>query len=106
MGRDDKPNWQNTDQMLAAANPTLVRWVSIDGGAMRIRTYKRALRASESTLIWRGRLNCVLAPCTPLAIPAEFRQKPKKQTKDFVMMERPLPFAVVRVIAEMLDQPT
>ena len=36
-------------------------------------------------MAWK--LNCVLASMHPMAIPAEFRQKPK-QTKDFVMMER------------------
>lgn len=102
MGRDDEPNWQNTDQMLAAANRNSGQWVSIDGGAMRIRTYKKGTAHFEIHPDMAWKLNCVLASMHPMAIPAEFRQKPKKQSKDFVMMERPLPFAVVRVIAEML----
>lgn len=102
MGRDDEPNWQNTDQMLVAANRNSGQWVSIDGGAMRIRTYKKGTAHFEIHPDMAWKLNCVLASMHPMAIPAEFRQKPKKQIKDFVMMDRPLPFAVVRVIAEML----
>ncbi|MDF8330553.1 DUF4942 domain-containing protein [Aeromonas salmonicida] len=101
MGREDEPNWQNTNQMLAAANRNSGQWVSIDGGAMRIRTYKKGTAHFEIHPDMAWKLNCVLASMYPMAIPAEFRQKPKKKLKDFVMMERPLPFAVVRAIAEM-----
>ncbi|HDN9804014.1 TPA: DUF4942 domain-containing protein [Aeromonas salmonicida] len=101
MGREDEPNWQNTDQMLAAANRNSGQWVGIDGGAMRIRTYKKGTAHFEIHPDMAWKLNCVLASMYPMAIPAEFRQKPKKKLKDFVMMERPLPFAVVRAIAEM-----
>jgi hypothetical protein len=44
-------------------------------------------------------MNQVLASLYPLAIPAEFRAKPKKKAKEFVMMGRPLPFAVLELIA-------
>lgn len=101
MGREDEPNWQNTDQMLAAANRNSGQWMTIDGGAMRIRTYMKGTAHFEIHPDMAWKLNCVLASMYPMAIPAEFRQKPKKKLKDFVMMERPLPFAVVRVIAEM-----
>lgn len=101
MGREDEPNWQNTDQLLAAANRNSGQWMTIDGGAMRIRTYMKGTAHFEihPDIAWK--LNCVLASMYPMAIPAEFRQKPKKKLKDFVMLERPLPFAVVRAIAEM-----
>ncbi|MNX81936.1 hypothetical protein D3C86_1136440 [compost metagenome] len=101
MGREDEPNWQNTDQMLAAANRNSGQWMTIDGGAMRIRTYMKGTAHFEIHPDMAWKLNCVLASMYPMAIPAEFRQKPKKKLKDFVMMERPLPFAVVRAIAEM-----
>lgn len=101
MGREDEPNWQNTDQMLAAANRNSGQWMTIDGGAMRIRTYLKGTAHFEIHPDMAWKLNCVLASMYPMAIPAEFRQKPKKKLKDFVMMERPLPFAVVRAIAEM-----
>lgn len=101
MGREDEPNWQNTDQLLAAANRNSGQWMTIDGGAMRIRTYMKGTAHFEIHPDMAWKLNCVLASMYPMAIPAEFRQKPKKKIKDFVMMERPLPFAVVRAIAEM-----
>jgi hypothetical protein len=50
-------------------------------------------------LAWR--LNQVLSSLYPLAIPAEFRQKPKRKAKDHVLMGRPLPFQVLDVLAAM-----
>lgn len=101
MGREDEPNWQNTEQLLAAANRNSGQWMTIDGGAMRIRTYMKGTAHFEIHPDVAWKLNCVLASMYPMAISAEFRQKPKKKIKDFVMMDRPLPFAVVRAIAEM-----
>ena len=51
-------------------------------------------------MAWK--LNCVLASMHPMAIPAEFRQKPKKQTKGLRDDGAPAAVRVVRVIAEML----
>lgn len=50
-------------------------------------------------MAWR--LNCILAQLYPLAIPPEFRQKPKRKLKEFVMMGKPLPFAVLGELAKM-----
>jgi protein-L-isoaspartate O-methyltransferase len=48
-------------------------------------------------MAWR--LNSVLAHMHPRAIPASFRQRPAKKTKDIPLMQRPLPFAVVEILA-------
>jgi hypothetical protein len=50
-------------------------------------------------MAWR--LNMVLSHLYPMAIPPEFRTKPKKRQKEFQMMQRPLPFAVVGLLADM-----
>jgi len=47
-------------------------------------------------MAWR--LNAVLASLYPLAIPAQFRTKPKRQAKEFEMLLRPLPFAVLAML--------
>lgn len=101
MGRDDEPNWQSTDQLLKAANRQSGQWMTIDGGAMRIRTYLKGTAHFEVNPDMAWKLNCILASMYPAAIPAEFRQKPKKKVKDFVMMQRPLPFAVLLALGGM-----
>ncbi|VEJ54584.1 DUF4942 domain-containing protein [Pragia fontium] len=101
MGREDEPNWQSTEQLLKAADRQSVQWMNIDGGSMRIRTYKKGTAHFEVHPDMAWRLNGVLASMYPAAIPAEFRQKPKKKLKDFVMMQRPLPFVALRALGEM-----
>jgi hypothetical protein len=49
-------------------------------------------------MAWR--LNQILAHLYPLAIPAEFRQKPTRKVKEFALMARPLPFAVLDLLAD------
>lgn len=83
----------------ASRNPG--QWMPVDAGALRIRVYNGVGTAHlevHPDMAWR--LNCVLAQLYPMAIPSEFRQKPKKKLKDFVMMGRPLPFAVIEFISE------
>lgn len=63
-------------------------WEATEGNA------KRALSHPELAY----RLNQVLAHLHPMAIPAEFRTKPKKRAKEFQMMGRPLPFAVLAIL--------
>ena len=75
-----------------------------DGGALRIRVYGGVGTAHlevHPDMAWR--LNAILASLYPLAIPAEFRTKPKRQKKikDFELFDRPLPFAVVSLLAGM-----
>lgn len=101
MGRNDEPTYNTTSQLLNAADRQSGQWMNIDGGSMRIRTYKKGTAHFEIHPDMAWRLNCVLASMHPMAIPAEFRQKPKKKVKDFLMMERPLPFAVVDALADL-----
>ncbi|MBZ7262460.1 DUF4942 domain-containing protein [Klebsiella oxytoca] len=100
MGRDE-PTWWDTNRMLEEADRKTGQWLGIDGGSMRIRTYLKGTAHFEVHPDMAWRLNCVLASMYPNAIPPQFRSKPKKAPKDFVIMEHPLPFAVLRCIAEM-----
>lgn len=76
-------------------------WVTIDGGALRIRLYKKGTAHLEIHPDMAWRLNQILAHLYPRAIPAQFRQRPAKREKTFSMMQRPLPFAVINVLSEV-----
>ena len=101
MGREE-PKWDASSSVVDfARRERRGEWVTLDGGALRLRAYKCGTAHLEVHPDMAWRLNCVLAHLHPLAIPPEFRAKPKKQSKSFVMMGRPLPFAVVALLASM-----
>lgn len=105
MGRDE-PKHGATDPVIKAARRQSGQWMPVDGGALRIRVYGGVGTAHlevHPDMAWR--LNTILASLYPLAIPAEFRTKPKRQKKikDFELFDRPLPFAVVQLLAELRE---
>ena len=105
MGRDE-PKHGATDPVIKAARRQNGEWMPVDGGALRVRVYGGVGTAHlevHPDMAWR--LNSILANMYPLAIPAEFRTKPKRQKKikDFELFDRPLPFAVVQLLAEMRE---
>lgn len=101
MGREE-PKWDASSVVVQRARREMRgQWVTLDGGALRLRAYKCGTAHLEVHPDMAWRLNCVLANLYPMAIPPEFRAKPKKKPKDFVMMGRPLPFAVVAVLEGM-----
>lgn len=100
MGRDE-PKWAATDTVLYTARHRHGEWVTIDGGALRIRAYLKGTAHLEVHPEMAWRLNCILAHLYPMAIPPQFRQKPKRKLKDFVMMAKPLPFVVLGELAAM-----
>lgn len=98
MGRDE-PAWNATSGVIYKAREQSGEWITIDGGTLRIRVYAGARTAHlevHPDMAWR--LNQVLAGLHPAAIPTEFRTKPKKATKAFAMIGRPLPFAVLSIL--------
>lgn len=97
MGRDE-PKYNASRQLLREMEKCTGQWVSVDGGALRIRLYKKGTAHLDvhPDIAWR--LNCVLANLYPLAIPAQFRQRPPKRNKEFAPMTRPLPFSVIEVL--------
>lgn len=103
MGRDE-PKYGATDAMISAARRYNGQWMLLDGGALRIRIYNGVGTAHlevHPDMAWR--LNAVLASLYPAAIPAEFREKPKrkKKIKDFELFDKPLPFVVVEMLARL-----
>lgn len=103
MGRDD-PAYASGDVLIREMYKCTGQWVVIDGGALRIRVYKKGTAHLEVHPDIAYRLNQVLASLYPLAIPAEFRTKPAKRAKEFQMMGRPLPFATLELLATGLQQ--
>ena len=95
MGREE-PKWDATGPVIKYARAERRgEWVTIDGGALRLRCYMIGTAHLEVHPDMAWRLNAILAQLHPLAIPSQFRERPKKRLKDFVLMGRPLPFAVV-----------
>lgn len=101
MGRDE-PRWNSTSAVVERARREMRgEWVTLDGGALRLRAYLKGTAHLEVHPDMAWRLNSILAHLHPMAIPSEFRQKPKKQPKDFKMMGRPLPFAVIEALEDL-----
>lgn len=99
MGRDE-PKYNASHALIESLKSHWGEWVTIDGGALKIRLYKKGTAHMEIHPDMAWRLNQILAHLYPLAIPAEFRQKPKRKVKDFKLMARPLPFAVLEILGE------
>lgn len=104
MGREE-PGHGSTGPLLEVLRRNTGEWHSIDGGAFKMRLYKKGTAHVEVHPDMAWRLNAVLASLYPSAIPASFRTKPKRRTKEFQMIGRPLPFAVVNMLAEMKAEP-
>lgn len=99
MGRDE-PKYYASARLIETLKNNWGQWVTVDGGALKIRLYKKGTAHLEVHPDMAWRLNQILAHLYPLAIPAEFRQKPKRKVKEFALMARPLPFAVLDLLAE------
>lgn len=99
MGRDE-PKHYSSNRLIETLKYRWGEWVTLDGGAIRIRLYKKGTAHLEVHPDMAWRLNSILASMYPAAIPAEHRTKPKKQLKEFAMILRPLPFSVIEVIGE------
>lgn len=103
MGRDE-PGWRQTDEVIRRVRQRNGEWAIVDGGALRIRVYNGVGTAHlevHPDMAWR--LNAVLASIYPAAIPESMRTRPKKpkKVKDFELFDRPLPFAVINLLADM-----
>jgi len=104
MGRDAPLNGL-TDKIIKVAEKTIGKWVSVDGGAFKIRVYKVGTAHIEVHEDMAWRLNAILAHLYPGAIPVSLRRKPTKTKKPIQCkeIERPLPFAVLDVLSEMSE---
>lgn len=98
MGRDD-PHYNDTSAAIARAAERSGKWITLDGGALRLRVYtgvKTGHLEVHPDMAWR--LNAILASLHPAAIPSQFREPPKRKVRDFALMQKPLPFAVIGLL--------
>lgn len=104
MGRDEPP-WRSTSHVVAHAadHARKGKWVTLDGGALRIRVYRGIGTAHlevHPDMAWR--LNGVLASLHPQAIPASMRERPKVvKLREFRLLQKPLPFQVLEILGAM-----
>jgi hypothetical protein len=100
MGRDE-PTRNTTQHLMRSMEACTGQWTSVDGGALRIRCYKKGTAHLEVHPDMAWRLNCVLAQLHPLSIPAAFWQRPRKACKEVAPLIRPLPFRVLDIFAAL-----
>lgn len=101
MGRDE-PKIAASYTAINHAAEHAGKWVTIDGGAMRLRVYlgvRTGHLEVHPDMAWR--LNAVLASLHPAAIPSQFREPPKRKVRDFALMQKPLPFEVIGLLQEL-----
>lgn len=101
MGRDE-PEWNESSKVINVAAQNPGQWLTVDGGALRIRVYlgvRTGHLEVHPDMAWR--LNAVLASLYPAAIPSQFREPPKRKVRDFALMQKPLPFAVVALLRSL-----
>lgn len=99
MGRDE-PRWNTTRADVDICRLNCGEWHSLDGGALRLRVYKKATAHLEIHPDMAWRLNAILHTLYPHALPPDVRRKPEKPSKVFKMIGRPLPFAVLSVLRD------
>ncbi|OSZ33093.1 hypothetical protein BVZ28_13875 [Alcaligenes faecalis] len=99
-GRDE-PNWHASYRLIQALQKRTGEWFDVDGGALRLRLYKKGTAHLEihPNLAWQ--LNRILAYLHPAAIPSEFRAPPKKKHKEVRVMQRPLSYAVLGILNDI-----
>lgn len=100
MGRDE-PTYDASRGLEAALKANWGQWVWVDGNAFKIRLYMKGTVHIEVHPDVAWRLNATLAHLYPHAIPPEFRTKPKRKPKDIVLMQKPLPMAVISALSDM-----
>lgn len=100
MGREE-PGWDATGGIIKYARRRRGEWISVDGGAIRIRCYAVGTAHLEVHPDMAWRLNCVLAQLYPQAIPSQFRERPKKKAREYKLIGRPLPFAVLALLGSL-----
>jgi len=102
MGRDVPHAWVTQDDLNQLKSSSHYgHWRIFDGGAWKLRLYKKGTAHMEIAPEMAYRLNQILAWMHPMAIPAEFRTKPTKKKKEFQMVHDLVPFEVLAELATM-----
>lgn len=101
MGRGEPRHYDVHRIVEAARRYNCGKWVSLDGGAIRLRVYGNGNAHLEVHPEMAWRLNAILASMYPGAIPEQHRRRPKRRApKDFQFYSRPLPFVVIELLVD------
>ncbi|WP_262385658.1 class I SAM-dependent methyltransferase [Duffyella gerundensis] len=100
MGRD-ATSYRTTDKILKIARSRAGEWLTLDGGALRVKAFLKGTAHLEIHPDMAWRLNDILAFLHPTAIPAEHRQKPRVKAKSFELRANLLPFSVLSELSEL-----
>lgn len=101
LGREEFVNYATREAV--GSMKTDGKWNVLDGGAVRMRLYKKGTCHIEihPDIAWQ--LNKVLAFLYPLAIPAQFRTKPAKRHKEFALRSDVLSQSVLNELYGILE---
>lgn len=97
--RREEPRWYSSQRIVGIGYRRSGEWIDVDGGALRIRVYLKGTAHLEVHPDMAWRLNEVLHSLYPRAIAAEHRAPSRRPPKNLRPIQRPLPGAVVEVIA-------
>lgn len=92
---DTEPTRTMTQSLIRMVGRDTGTWHTIDGGAMRVRGYKKGTLHIEVHPDMAWRLNAILAHLYPMALADESVRPPKKGARDFELIENPIPFPVL-----------
>lgn len=101
MGREEPKHYATNSIIENGRRLRPGEWITLDGGALRIRCYLKGTAHLEVHPDMAWRLNQVLASMHPAAIPAEFRTPPKRKPREWRMMSKLLPFAVIALLERL-----
>lgn len=82
---DSWTTYYDVERLMTNAN--YGKWHMFDGGAFRLRIYKKGTVHIEIHPEMSWKLNQVLASMHPGAIPSELREAPKKKFKEFILRD-------------------
>lgn len=95
------PGRYDTDRMLTRCAKYHGEWNEVDGGTLRVKTFKKGTAHLEIHPDFAWRLNQILAYLHPRAIPPKFRTRPERKTKEFSLTLNLIPSDVRHAIEEM-----
>ena len=95
--------WRSTSNVVDGIYRTgkTGEWLNLDGGALKLRCYKKMTAHIDvhPDICWR--LNEILAINNPRAIPSEFRRKPSRKYKEFDYTQNLIPFNILIALSDI-----
>lgn len=100
MGRGEMP-WDGTYPLLRHLAARTGQWCALDGGALKMRLYKKGTAHIEVHPDMAWRLNQILAYLYPAAIASEFRRPAARRSRAVELIQKPLAFAVLGLLRDV-----